>query len=323
MDVLANWPASDYGNKTRFTSNEALGETGPKIRFYWESTLNWTIKVKDKDGNWVNSLGGTTTWDTVHRSLCVANAQPILPPFNNPGISANEAFEKVIQYSCDWAAGEGGTTAAQKKAIIDKAWAGIDQTDTSSTGARHDIYYTFISPPSGFTVKAFLENSCQGSCGHHARFFSHIGASQGLSVDVVSMALQPAGNGDAYHIAPGVADVDGDWSEYTGGPSVSGNSLWWFNRPLGTANPLQHTATQYNDGTNNTVYDPSFGLNQQATWQKYMGDSVTHYWIRATATPTGTWKTKAAVVTAGEQVLWKELVNYGTFSGLITWPAFP
>lgn len=303
---VQDWSVADYGNKATFTSVAVLGEAGPKIRFYWETTLNWTFKVKDKAGNWVNALGGAATWDTIHRSLCIANDHPIAPPYpaGYSGTGANQAWEKVMQYSCDWAKTQGGDGAAAKNAIVGALWAGIDVADTSGTGARHDINYTFINGLSGpdmWTVQAFCAGGCQGTCGHHSPFFSSIGAAQGIAVDVVALHMAPTADGYAGEVAIGVADVDGDWCEFgvspLQDPPLSGaNRRWWYNRPMGGPPWTgEHYANTYDTG-GTIVYDPSFGVTFAGSWTDYLKSAVSH-WAIYTGPGTHEWRT------------WNEVIN--------------
>jgi hypothetical protein len=324
FDVM-DWSVKDYdahAAETTLTSTETLGETGTKIRFYYETTLKWTIEVKDKTGAWVNALGGTTTWDTTHRSLCVANAKPIIPvyPVGAGAIitTANQAWEKVMQYSCDWAKGQGGAGAAAQKAIVDAQWAGIDQNDTSGTGARHNINYTFVGQPA-FNTRDFAKAGCHGSCGHQARFFSDIGGAQGISVNIRSIALMPTAFGHATDLAVGVQDIDGDWREatYPAGPAAGGNPLWWFNAPVGVPNPTEHSATEFAGD----IYDPTFGVKHTGTWNSYIASAVTLWFIRIDAT-TGAWKSKATVNADGNTVRWESFTNYAS-SGIVTWSPIP
>lgn len=317
---VQDWSTLDYGVHTTFTSNQALGDGG-KIQFYWESTLNWAIKVKDKDGVWVSSLGAGTTSDTIHRSLCVPDKSPIIPPFGSTSeiTSANQAWEKVMQYSCDWAKGKSGGNAAANLTIVDDLWAGIDISNTSSKGARHNINYTF-TVPCPFNVRDFCKLGLQGSCGHMGRFFSSVGAAQGLAVDVESIFLQPAAIGDAFRFATNVKDVDGDWCEYGGGP-VGPNALWFYN----TASPGNHTFNSY--GGN--VYDPTFGVKiTTANWDDYLSNALSHYHIIDAVGPGGgitalTWKTKAQVIAAPNRVRFIHQKNYTTVGGIQIWPPFP
>jgi hypothetical protein len=142
------------------------------------------------------------------------------------------------------------------------------------------------------------------------------------------MELKPAGNGEAYHIAVGVKDVDGDWREATYDPNgqgptdATGNKLWWYNQPFGTAGGLQHTATQYNDGQNLTVYDPTFGVKHNEGWKSYLATAITHYAIK-TGVNTFIWKTKAAVNAAGDTVRWQPLKNYAADGNQVVWKPVP
>ena len=327
---VGTWSAADYSDKTRFTSNEALGETGPKVRFYWETTLVWTIKVKDKDGNWVNSLGGTTTWDTVHRSLCVANAQPI-EPLASPTFSGSKAWEKVMQFACDFAAGE-DTDAA----IVDALFNGVDTPDISSKGARLDHEYTFIDRGSPANAQGFVKGKVvssvrkmRGSCGHFSYFFAQLGHAHGIEVHITDFALVPTAVKDAYNIAVDVPDIDGDWRENTVALSLNpppnmpgtGNKRWWWNTPAGTASGLQHSVNEYGGHT----YDASLGIKGTSEdLAAYMSSGATYYWIRTGSSPiTGVWKAKGSVVTDSDKVKWQKITDDSTTSGTTTWPPFP
>ena len=105
---VQDWSASDFSDKTTFTSNEYLGfptELNPDgtVQFYWEAILKWKYYRKQKNGTWV--VDGT--WATDHRSLCICNATPLgdIKSGSMNEWNDNESFEKVMQFSCDWALG--------------------------------------------------------------------------------------------------------------------------------------------------------------------------------------------------------------------------
>jgi hypothetical protein len=139
------------------------------------------------------------------------------------------------------------------------------------------------------------------------------------------MRLAPIAFGQATDIAVGVPDVDGDWREAAyppgGPPPVGGNDLWWFNWPPGLANPMEHIGTRYDDGTDVTIYDASFGQKHVGSWESYLAGTITHYCIKMDAY-NWTWKSKAQVNADGNTVRWIKAIN-GAGHLVVVWNPVP
>ena len=325
---VQEWALVDYNtiaDNVAFTSEEAVGGDPPKIRFYWDFPLDWTFKVKNKAGQWVNALGGNAAWQTVHRSLCVADTAPIIPPYTKArDITApNTAWEETMQYSCDWARGKGAAghsaTPEEEQEIVDALWAGISEADTSARGARQDIKYTLLGSPgrareeTTWTVRAFLAAGYKGSCAHQARFFSSLAAAQGIEVNTILWQMKQDDPAiDAVFVAVGVKDVDGDWCEYPGSPP--GTMYWWYN--IGA--PGNHAFCMF--GTK--VYDPSFGGPASTkTWQRYLWEAITHVGFVA-GEGAISWHPKSLVEAGTYRVTFDYKLNDAS-GGTGTWPPVP
>jgi hypothetical protein len=305
------------------------------VQFHWETTLSWQFFVKNKAGEWVPSLGYTdggfgasVKWETKHRSLCVANQAPIVPQFTlDQDITAdNQAWEKVMQYSCDWAKDKAGSSQAEQQEIVEALWSGIDQQDTSSTGARHDIKYTFQNLSQSQSVRGFLLDGCRGPCGRQAKFFIHCAAAQGISVDLRAIQTYDELPGDAGPFAVNSADVDGDWAEQQlqtplGPPQQGGNTPWWYTYFPGDG--TLHIGTHGFCSFGGTIYDPSFGTKQSASWQSYVAGAISHYGIK-TQNNTFVWYAKNEIQPGGFWVKMIQVKNDNVQAPeFALWPEFP
>lgn len=341
---VQDWSAKDYyvhPTATMFTSDQPLGEDGPATRFYWETTLTWPVMVMSKSGAWVNARGSDSSaqWRTAHRSLCVANAHPVVVRYvdGRDIDTANQAWEMVMQYSCDWAKGNAGGSAAADKAVIDALWAGMAQPITANTGARRELEYTIIGPPNLVKLREFLINQCRAACGMHSMLFISAAAAQGLfvdyqTVDFINQPFVAPVINRAVTFAVNHADVDGNWFEIAAPsyephpfnpPLVNGNVMWWYNAAIPfNVKSGNHALCTYLD---TTIYDPSFGITLgNSTWSQYISNAIHSCGInvQTTAGLGHLWVEKSQMQPEGFTAVFVHKKNDAQ-AETYTWPPFP